>query len=192
MALPQSGKISMSMVNEELKKSGTSKISLDQSDVRSLANKPSGKIAMSDLYGKSSQEYFTITCEEIDNSGSHPETPDEWVTEQVSGYCENYLNYGKFGSISKNTINSDKINGLYLEYYDSPLDGIFFVYLTLEMSNISKYNGCKLIIDSIKTPITMGIQQQLLKYDVTNNDELQTQLINLFYKGKKVTFTIKI
>lgn len=52
MALPSSGTISMLQVNNELGKSSTQKISLNDTQVRSLANKTSGTISMSDLYGK--------------------------------------------------------------------------------------------------------------------------------------------
>lgn len=52
MALPSSGTISMLQVNNELGKSSTQKISLNDAEVRSLANKTSGTISMSDLYGK--------------------------------------------------------------------------------------------------------------------------------------------
>lgn len=52
MALP-TGTISMSEVNVELGKNSTATISLNDSDVRSLAEKPSGAISMGDLQGKS-------------------------------------------------------------------------------------------------------------------------------------------
>jgi hypothetical protein len=53
MALPSSGPLSLSQVNVELGKSSTAQISLNDADVRALAQKPSGAISMSDLYGKS-------------------------------------------------------------------------------------------------------------------------------------------
>lgn len=53
MALPSTGSISMSQVNVELKKGETTVITLNDTDVRKLAGKPSGVISMNDLRGKS-------------------------------------------------------------------------------------------------------------------------------------------
>lgn len=52
MALQTSGKISLLDIRTELKKDG--KISLNDSDVRKLAEKEYGEIKLSDFYGKSS------------------------------------------------------------------------------------------------------------------------------------------
>jgi len=54
MALPTSGPISLGDVNEELGKSSTATISLNDSDVRGLAEIPSGEISLGDLRGCSS------------------------------------------------------------------------------------------------------------------------------------------
>lgn len=53
MALPASGPISMSMVNTELGIPATTVITLNDAAVRTLFNKSSGAIALSDGYGKS-------------------------------------------------------------------------------------------------------------------------------------------
>lgn len=52
--IKDSGSISMDDIRKELSKSGT--ISLNDSDVRKLANKPSGPISLKDFYGKSNIE----------------------------------------------------------------------------------------------------------------------------------------
>lgn len=53
MALPSTGPISLANVNVELGLSSTTTISLNQTDVRTLAGVASGTISMSDLRGKS-------------------------------------------------------------------------------------------------------------------------------------------
>lgn len=55
--LPETGSISISQVNVELKKGETTVITLNDTDVRKLAGKPSGVISMNDLRGKSNTEY---------------------------------------------------------------------------------------------------------------------------------------
>lgn len=60
MALPTSGPISLGDVNEELGKDSTDTISLNDSDVRSLAGISSGEISLEDLRGKSSVFELTI------------------------------------------------------------------------------------------------------------------------------------
>ena len=53
MALPSTGAISLNAVNIELGLSGTATISMNQSNVRTLFQKASGAISMSDGWGKS-------------------------------------------------------------------------------------------------------------------------------------------
>ena len=50
MALPSTGTITMGQVRAELRKNGS--LNLGNTDVRTVAEKPSGTIKMSDLHGK--------------------------------------------------------------------------------------------------------------------------------------------
>jgi hypothetical protein len=58
MALPSTGPISLANVNVELGLSSTTTISLNQTNVRTLAGVASGTISMSDLRGKSAGGTF--------------------------------------------------------------------------------------------------------------------------------------
>ncbi|SUE95811.1 Uncharacterised protein [Ectopseudomonas mendocina] len=73
MTLPSSGTISMSQVNVELDKGSTALISLNDADVRQLANVPSGQISLSSLYGKTNVQEVIF-----DNSGAAWGTPKAW------------------------------------------------------------------------------------------------------------------
>ena len=61
MALPSSGSISLSQVNTELGNSATAPISLNDTNVRTLAGKASGAISLNDLLGKSAGGSITFT-----------------------------------------------------------------------------------------------------------------------------------
>ena len=60
MPLP-TGTISMSQVNTELQKTSTATISLNDTNVRALAEKVSGTISMNDLRGKTYGQVVTLT-----------------------------------------------------------------------------------------------------------------------------------
>jgi len=66
MALPSSGTIDLAAVNVELRKPYNTTISLNDPLVRRLGGKPSGTIAMSDLYGKS----YTVDVNVVVFNGS--------------------------------------------------------------------------------------------------------------------------
>lgn len=79
--LPKNGTISMNDIRKELNKSGS--INLNDSDVRKLANKPSGPISLKDFYGKSNIEVI------LDRYISYLRDQDDYYIfreEDVSGY----------------------------------------------------------------------------------------------------------
>lgn len=79
--LPKNGNISMDDIRKELNKN--SPISLNDSDVRKLANKPSGSISLKDFYGKTNIEII------LDEYISYVRDQDDYYIfreEKVSGY----------------------------------------------------------------------------------------------------------
>lgn len=60
MALPSSGEITFAQLNMQLKRSETAAISLNDAQVRALAKKTSGAIAMTDLHGKWAGTRLTV------------------------------------------------------------------------------------------------------------------------------------
>lgn len=79
--IKNSGPISMDDIRKELNKSGT--INLNDSDVRKLANKPSGPISLKDFYGKSNTEII------LDRYISYIRVQDDYYIfreEDVNGY----------------------------------------------------------------------------------------------------------
>ena len=98
--IKDSGSISMDDIRKELSKSGT--ISLNDSDVRKLANKPSGPISLKDFYGKSNIEVI------LDRYISYLRDQDDYYIfreEAVSGY-EVIDKYG-FSVLAVNRIRFD-------------------------------------------------------------------------------------
>lgn len=98
--IKDSGSISMDDIRKELSKSGS--ISLNDSDVRKLANKPSGPISLKDFYGKSNIEVI------LDRYISYLRDQDDYYIfreEDVSGY-EVIDKYG-FSVLAVNRIRFD-------------------------------------------------------------------------------------
>jgi hypothetical protein len=107
MALPASGPISMSMVNTELGLSATAVITLNDAAVRTLFNKSSGAIALSDGYGKSA---VVDTMPMIDPGGTYSNTTDRTIGAEVNltgaslnDYVGPIFNVGNFGVGGGNT-----------------------------------------------------------------------------------------
>ena len=84
--LPETGSISMSQVNVELKKSETAVITLNDADVRKLAGKPSGTISMNDLRGKKNTE--NVSEYVLLNERPYP-NPGEGVPNRTANYNMN-------------------------------------------------------------------------------------------------------
>ncbi len=56
MTLPASGEISFNMINVELGKAGNASLTINDSNARTLAGKPSGTISLDDFHGKSNSQ----------------------------------------------------------------------------------------------------------------------------------------
>jgi hypothetical protein len=98
--IKDSGSISMDDIRKELSKSGT--INLDDSDVRKLANKPSGPISLKDFYSKSNTEII------LDRYISYSRDSDDYYIfyeEDVSGY--NVVDKYEFSVLAINHIRFD-------------------------------------------------------------------------------------
>ena len=98
--IKNSGSISMDDIRKELSKSGT--ISLNDSDVRKIANKPSGSISLKDFYGKSNIEVI------LDRYISYSRDSDDYYIfyeEDVSGY--NVIDKYGFSVLAVNRIRFD-------------------------------------------------------------------------------------
>lgn len=95
--LPKNGTISMDDIRKELNKSGS--INLNDSDVRKLANKPSGSISLKDFYGKTNIEII------LDEYISYVRDQDDYYIfreEKVSGY--NVIDKYHFATLAVNHI----------------------------------------------------------------------------------------
>lgn len=112
--LPETGSISMSQVNVELKKSETAVITLNDTDVRKLAGKPSGVISMNDLRGKKASEYvenyhlYSNTWTGVSESGSFVVNFPHKV---ISGEIEVFANSNSNASIGRIKLLNEMIYG---------------------------------------------------------------------------------
>ena len=115
MTLP-TGTITMNQVNVELGKTGTNQISLNDSDVRSLAGKSSGQISLDDLRGKSAEIPVTsglVLYLDPDDSSSYSGSGTNWNNLITSG-----------SRTSKGTL----VNGPYYTAGANTGDGGYFTF----------------------------------------------------------------
>lgn len=89
MTLQSSGQISMYNLNVELDRSGTTGITLNDSDVRSLANTPSGQISLSNFYGKSNvgNNWSTVVSTALTLKGVTTDSAGNWTSTSTTGYA---------------------------------------------------------------------------------------------------------
>lgn len=114
MTLPASGPISMSQVATELGVTSTG-INLNQTNVRTLAGRPSGTISMSDLLGKSSAIVFTVVA---DSRNTH------------TGFARLSLSGGAdYGSCTPSRIGN--LEPMYIDFSIAQEDGrlLFGIYM---------------------------------------------------------------
>ena len=90
MTLPSNTQIALSQVNTELGKSSTAQITMNDSDARSLAGRPSGQIAMSDFWGKSSgYKFYYYMLYVAGERGASNATRSYLVSQNPSGFIIN-------------------------------------------------------------------------------------------------------
>lgn len=89
MTLPSSGVISMNDVNVELDRSGTTTISLNDTNVRALAGVASGQISMSNLYGKSNvgENWSIVSAPALTLYGVSTDGAGNWSSSTTTGYA---------------------------------------------------------------------------------------------------------
>jgi len=109
MALPVSGNITASMINIEIGRASTDPFSMNDSLVRSLANKPSGAISFSDFYGKSlkafnispavsGKTFWNLSTDGLLNLN----TPGIWYITPISNVNVGFNLWGSGGAASNN------------------------------------------------------------------------------------------
>ena len=107
MTLPSTGPISLANVNVELGLSSTTNISLNQTNVRTLAGVPSGTISLSNLYGKTFAPTISISPDPLQTtiSGGGSVTSGA-ATATASGGAGGYTYAWTYVSGDSFTINS--------------------------------------------------------------------------------------
>lgn len=102
MTLPTTGPLSLSAVNVELQRPSTQVISLNEADVRTLAQKPTGSVSFSDLRGKS----WLTQAEVVAWIQTNRAAVNNWVFGDTSVDTQNVTSpYERFVSSSTATFN---------------------------------------------------------------------------------------
>lgn len=120
-ALPSTGQISLNDVRVELGRSN--QISLNDTDVRKLAGKTSGQIAMSDLRGKSNNASGTITLG-LESGAMDDFWPPQYIL--FAGFSSG-LTWSKFGSCDNTNVYGVTMVDFYFGYRDYDGYGMFVV-----------------------------------------------------------------
>lgn len=109
MALPSSGIISASMINDELKRPTSAPLSLDDVEVRKLAGRPSGPISFSDFWGKSAIELvlYRSLGNNLNSSGGNI-TSKGVIRREGAGSLPSYIKTLKLFSTSTLTLDFEK------------------------------------------------------------------------------------
>lgn len=165
MALPSTGSISMSQVRTELGRSNT--ITLNDSDVRSLAGKASGTISMNDLRGKSSSTHQLTVGTASGTGFIHYGYNTHIITGQV-----------QYGRLSPNKINNTVIDDLTSDYNNNQFGKYYGFSLWVKLGNVSKIkveiNGNVLEIKNfVDNP-------NIYRVNSMDNPGYATQLTNIF------------
>lgn len=186
MALQTSGQISLLDVRTELKKDG--KISLDDSDVRKLAEKESGEIKFSDFYGKSSNI-------KINKSFSY-----EIVLKLVvipGNYYGYDKKYGKIKSIKK--ITGERYENILRKIYLNMYTGETEIILEPDKLVLASFDNIVVFAKGEDEP-----DEKMLKildtsnpfsgdlYIVDNKFELQDLLMRLRYQKRDLVLSFDV